>query len=101
MRCRSLRNLVKRLKEMQAQKLTRDALLMKLGAAKMEAGRTYALVDITFPPKGQGAQTQSFAFTLNRQKLRIVRRREGRYLLRTNMTEHGPLTWAQSRQKNL
>ena len=39
-------------------------------------------------------QTQSFEFTLNRQKLRIVRRREGRYLLRTNLTAHAPaLLW--------
>ena len=46
------------------------------------------------PPKGQRAQTQSFVFTLNRQKLRVVRRREGHYLLRTNLTEHAPaLLW--------
>lgn len=90
MRGRSLRKLLKRLKELQQQTLTRDALLMKLGAAKKEAGRAYALVDITLPPKGQPAQTQRVVFTLNRQKLRVVRRREGRYLLRTNLTEHDP-----------
>ena len=33
-------------------------------------------------------------YTLNRQKLRKVRRREGRYLLRTNLTENDPaLLW--------
>lgn len=90
MRRRSLRKLLKRLKELQQQTLTRDALLMKLGAAKKEAGRAYALVDITLPPKGQRAQTHSIAFTLNRPKLRVVRRREGHYLLRTNLTEHDP-----------
>lgn len=90
MRCRSLRKLLKRLKELQQQKLTRDALLMKLGAAKKEAGRAYALVNITMPPKRQRAQTHSFVFTLNRQKLRAVRRHEGHYLLRTNLTEHDP-----------
>ena len=42
MRRRSLRKLLKRLKELQQQTLTRDALLMKLGAAKKEAGRAYA-----------------------------------------------------------
>ena len=31
-----------------------------------------------------------FIYTLNRQKLRGVRRREGRYLLRTNLTEDDP-----------
>jgi hypothetical protein len=35
-----------------------------------------------------------FSDTLNRQKLRQIRRREGRYLLRTNLTEDGPaLLW--------
>ena len=93
MRRRSLKKLIKRLKELQQQKLTRDALLMKLGAAKKEAGRAYALVDITVPPKlprAKRAQTQSFEFVLNRRKLRVVRRREGHYLLRTNLTGHAP-----------
>ena len=90
MRRRSLRKLLKRLKALQQQTLTRDALLMKLGAAKKEAGRAYALVDIALPQKEPRAQTESFAFTLNRQKLRVVRRREGHYLLRTNLTEHDP-----------
>ena len=40
------------------------------------------------PPKEPRARTHSLAFTLNRQKLRVVRRREGRYLLRTNFIEH-------------
>ena len=35
-----------------------------------------------------------FVYTLNRQKLRRIRRREGRYLLRTNLTENDPaLLW--------
>ena len=35
-----------------------------------------------------------FIYTLNRQKLRRIRRREGRYLLRTNLTENDPaLLW--------
>ena len=47
MRRRSLRKLLKRLKDLQQQKLSRDALLMKLGAAKKEAGRPYAPVSYT------------------------------------------------------
>ena len=35
-----------------------------------------------------------FIYTLDRQKLRRLRRREGRYLLRTNLTENDPaLLW--------
>jgi hypothetical protein len=32
----------------------------------------------------------TFTYALNRVKLRMVRRREGRYLLRTNLTENDP-----------
>jgi transposase len=39
-------------------------------------------------------ESSMFIDTLNRQKLRRVRRREGRYLLRTNLTENDPaLLW--------
>ncbi len=108
MRRRRLKKLVKRLQELQSQKPKRDDLLMKLGAAKKEAGRAYALVDITLPattPReskrtktatqaSSVTPTQSFEFKLNRQKLRVVRRREGRYLLRTNLTGQAPaLLW--------
>ena len=35
-----------------------------------------------------------FTYRLNRKKLRTIRRREGRYLLRTNLTENDPvLLW--------
>ena len=64
---------------------------MKLGAAKKEAGRAYALVDIELPPKDSGANRQ-LHLRLNRAKLRQPRRREGRYLLRTNLTHESPAT---------
>ena len=39
-------------------------------------------------------KTAAFTFSLNRKKLRTVRRREGRYLLRTNLTDNDPaLLW--------
>jgi DDE family transposase len=90
MRRRRLKRLVKRLRELQGQTLTRDALLMKLGAAKKEAGRVYALVDIELPSQDQPAQAQSFRFALNCVKLRQVRRREGHYLLRSNLSQEAP-----------
>jgi hypothetical protein len=90
MRRRRLKRLIKRLKELQAQKLERDELLLKLGAAKKEAGRAYALVGIELPPKEQPARTGSFCFWLNRAKLRQVRRREGHYLLRSNLERESP-----------
>ena len=35
-------------------------------------------------------ESARFGYRLDRNKLRLARRREGRYLLRTNLTEHDP-----------
>jgi transposase len=49
----------------------------------------WRLIDIQLPePTAEGNST--FGFALNRQKLRQVRRREGRYPLRTNLCEREP-----------
>ena len=85
MRQRRLKNLWKRLQELQRQKLTRDGLLMKLGAAKKEAGSAYKIVDIQIPHADEKIDATSFTFSLNRKKLREVRRAEGNYLLRSNI----------------
>jgi hypothetical protein len=90
MRRRRLKRLWHRLHELQQQKLTRDQLLIKLGAAKKEAGRAYHLIDIQLPEKDQDVTPQTFTFSLNRKKLRMVRRREGRYLLRSNLIAEDP-----------
>jgi transposase len=90
MRRRRLKRLWRRLHELQRQKLTRDQLLLKLGAAKKEAGRAYALVAIRLPDPGQEVTAQTFTFTLRKEKLREVRRREGSYLLRSNLTGEDP-----------
>ena len=78
MRRRRLKRLWRRLHELQQQTLTRDALLLKLGAAKKEAGRAYHLVDIQIPDPKQPVTPETFTFSLRRDKLRTVRQREGR-----------------------
>jgi transposase len=88
MRRKRLRRYIERLKALQGQSLTRDQLLMKLGAAKHDAGRAAGLVKVTWPK--EASSTAGLEFSLDRQKLRQVRRREGRYLLRTNLTAHEP-----------
>jgi Transposase DDE domain len=94
MRRRRLKRLFKRLHKLRQQKLTRDELLIKLGAAKKEAGRAYRLVDLHRPAKEQAVTPQTFTFSLNRSKLRTVWRREGSYLLRSNLTREPPaLLW--------
>ena len=90
MRQRRLKKLWSRLKELQTQKITRDTLLLKLGAAKKEAGRVYALVDICLPKPGQTVNPETFTFRLRKEKLREVRKREGCYLLRSNLVEQDP-----------
>jgi len=93
MRRRQLKRLWKRLKELQGMLLKRDALLMKLGAARQQSPSAWRLVEIRLPTakknkKPNQAQTdRKFNFALNKDKLREVRRREGRYLLRTNLVE--------------
>jgi len=91
MRRRQLRALLKRLKELQAMKFnTSQTLLLKLGAAKGKYRAAWRLLDIALPEAKTGPANVSFSFQLNRQKLREVRRREGRYLLRTNLSGQKP-----------
>ena len=83
---------------------------MKLGAAKAEAGQCWRAVELTLPeppanaPLSQTAgrpkkaqkaprakaEAVTFTFTLERQQLRQMYRREGRYLLRSNLTGTDP-----------
>jgi transposase len=90
MRRRALRKLLTRLGQLRKMKLKRDQLLLKIGEAKADAGRTFALVDIQLPAPRQAVTPESFRFALNRQKLRMAYRSEGRYLLRSNLCEQAP-----------
>ena len=86
MRRRQLKWLWARLQKLSTMnKLKREELLMKLGAAKQQSPSAYRLVQVEVD-KNQA----SFTYRLNREKLRRQRRREGRYLLRTNLTETDP-----------
>jgi Transposase DDE domain len=89
MRKRQLKWLWKRLRELAAMEIPREEMLMKLGAARARAPTAWRLVDIEMDK-----ESSMFIYALNRQKLRRIRRREGRYLLRTNLTENDPaLLW--------
>jgi hypothetical protein len=90
MRRRRLKKLWHRMKELQQQKITRDTLLMKVGAAKKEAGRSASLVDINLPGPKEPVSPKTFTFRLLKNKLRTVRRREGCYLLRSNLVHRDP-----------
>jgi transposase len=91
MRRRRLKKLVKRLHELRQQKLTRDQLLIKLGAARKEAGpAAWRIIDRCLPDKDQTVMPETFGFRLNWQNLREARRREGSYRLRSNLTGGDP-----------
>ena len=86
MRKRQLKWLWARLARLSTMELTRDALLMKLGSAKSKAPAAWRLIDTKLAETGA-----AFRYQLNREKLKKVHRREGRYLLRTNLTETDPV----------
>ncbi len=85
MRRRQLKWLWQRLTQLASMKLPREELLMKLGAARAHAPTAWRLVAIDVARDGA-----AFGYRLDRDKLRQARRREGRYLLRTNLTEDDP-----------
>ena len=85
MRRRALKKYWKRLAELSEQKNpARDALLLKLGKAQGAAGAAANVVKVEVSESG------GLTYQLDRYKLREVRRREGRYLLRTNLTDYDP-----------
>jgi hypothetical protein len=85
MRRRQLKKLWARLHQLQAMDLRRDELLLKLGAAKQQSPSAWRLVQIEVPEK-----SATLRFALRKDKLRTIRRREGRYLLRTNLVGREP-----------
>jgi hypothetical protein len=90
MRQKQLKRLWKRLKKLQGMKLRSKDLLMKLGAARQQSPSAWRLVEIEVD-----AAAATFTYRLRKDKLRQTRRREGRYLLRSNLTETDPaVVWS-------
>ena len=92
MRRRKLKRYWRRLHELQKQRIDRDKLLLKLGAAKKDAGHAARLVEISLPAQGEPVTPETFRFRLLKERLRVVRRREGQYLLRSNLRAEAPAT---------
>jgi transposase len=80
-----LKKLWQRLAQLRQMRLSRDQLLIKLGQAKEEAGRmVWKLVQIIVA-QADNSSSELLSYRLDKERLRIVRRREGRYLLRSNL----------------
>jgi transposase len=84
-RRRQLKRLWKRLHELREMGSSRDQLLLKLGAAKQQSPSAWKFVEIDVPKETGGLQ-----FSLRKDRLRKARRREGRYMLRTNLVGRDP-----------
>jgi transposase len=90
MRRKRLARLLRRLRAMRRSCPQRDALLMRVGSAKSEAGRAYGFVKVQLPKKDQEVTRATFTFQLDKAKLKEAELRDGHYLLRTNLVAEDP-----------
>ena len=90
MRRKKLARLLRKLRAMRRSCPKRDQLLMRVGAAKTEAGRAFGYVKINLPKAGQAVTRESFTFQIDKAKLQEAQLRDGHYLLRTNLVAEDP-----------
>ena len=89
-RRKRLVRLLRKLRAMRRSLPSRDRLLMRIGAAKTEAGRAFGFVEIRVPEAGQPVTRESFRFQVAKRKLKAAQQRDGHYLLRSNLTGEDP-----------
>jgi transposase len=90
MRRRRLARLLRKLRAMRKSLPNRDQLLLRIGAAKKEAGRAFGFVKIHLPQKDEKVTRETFRFHTDKAKLRAAQQRDGHYLLRSNLTGEDP-----------
>jgi transposase len=90
MRRKKLARLLRKLRAMRRSCPKRDQLLMRVGAAKTDAGRAFGFVKINLPQAGQEVTKEMFTFQLDKAKLKEAELRDGHYLLRTNLVAEDP-----------
>lgn len=90
MRRKRLVRLLRKLRAMRRSLPGRDQLLLRIGAARKEAGRAFGLVSICLPKADEAVTRDSFRFAVNKTKLRQAEQRDGHYLLRSNLTAEDP-----------
>jgi transposase len=89
-RRKKLARLMRKLRAMRRSCPKRDQLLMRVGAAKTEAGRAFGFVKINLPKAGQEVTRETFTFQVDKTKLKEAQMRDGHYLLRTNLVAEDP-----------
>ena len=90
MRRKKLARLLWKLRAMRRSCPKRDQFLMRVGAAKTEAGRAFGYVKIHLPEARQTVTPETFTFQVDKVKLREAQLRDGHYLLRTNLVAEDP-----------
>jgi len=90
MRRKRLARLMRKLRVMRKSLPKRDQLLLRIGAAKKEAGRAFGFVKIQIPKTGQAVTRETFSFQVDKAKLKAAEQRDGHYLLRSNLTGEDP-----------
>jgi transposase len=90
MRRKRLVRLLRKLRAMRRSCPKRDRLLMRVGAAKTDVGRAFGFVTINLPKAGELVTKETFTFKLDKAKLKEAERRDGHYLLRTNLVTEDP-----------
>jgi transposase len=98
-RRKKLARLLRKLRAMRRTCPKRDQLLIRVGAAKTDAGRTFGFVKINLPQAGEPVNRETFTFQLDKTKLKEAEWRDGHYLLRTNLVDENPaVLWDRYRQ---
>lgn len=90
MRRKRLARLLRKLRVMRRSLPSRDQLLLRIGAAKKEAGRAFGFVKIRVPLATEPVTRQTFHFQVEKSKLQKAQQRDGHYLLRSNLTAEDP-----------
>jgi transposase len=90
MRRKRLARLLRKLRAMRRSLPGRDHLLLRIGAAKKEAGRAFGFVKIQMPLATEPVTHETFSFRVEKAKLQKAQQRDGHYLLRSNLTAEDP-----------
>jgi transposase len=89
-RRRKLVVLLKTLRKLRRSAPARDQLLLRIGAAKKQAGRAFGFLTLRLPQEKEEVTRQTFSFRLDKEKLRKAELRDGHYLLRSNLVSENP-----------
>jgi transposase len=90
MRRKKLARLLRKLRAMQRSAPRRDQLLLRIGAARKEAGSAFRFLQVQLPREGEAVTRNSFQFRVDQPKLRAAELQDGHYLLRSNLVGEDP-----------